>query len=132
MSLKQTLRAAVDTLPKRRLAHLIRRFYTPPSRVQNWLRVEGAHRVKVDAHTSFQVLDDSRLFWNGLYGGHDGQLLRLWVRLCRSARVIFDVGAYHGVLALTAAAANPHAQVFAFEPLDRHYQLISRNLALNA
>jgi FkbM family methyltransferase len=47
------------------------------------------------------------------------------------ARTIIDGGASFGVYSLAAASLNPEAKIVAFEPLDRSYQRLARNIALN-
>lgn len=43
-------------------------------------------------------------------------LLAIWADCARSASIILDVGANIGIYSVTAAAANPRAQVHTFEP----------------
>ena len=54
------------------------------------------------------------------------------MRLSRSASVIVDVGAYIGIYSLVAAAVNPRALVFGFEPVSRNFEAFEANCALNA
>jgi FkbM family methyltransferase len=46
--------------------------------------------------------------------------------------VIVDVGAFIGVYALAAQAANPGARVFGFEPLQSAFDVFEANCAANA
>lgn len=72
----------------------------------------------------------SRLWWLGLEG-FEPEALTPFLRLAREARVVLDIGAYVGHYALLAAAVNPAARVFAFEPVPRVAARLGHNLALN-
>jgi len=53
------------------------------------------------------------------------------VQFCRRSNVVFDVGANVGLYSLAGSAANPKADVFAFEPLDYWHTMLRRNAELN-
>lgn len=53
------------------------------------------------------------------------------MNLCREARYICDVGANTGIYALVAKAVNPHAHVYAFEPVAKVYSKLLANCRLN-
>ena len=42
--------------------------------------------------------------------------INLWVKACHYANTIMDVGAHFGIYSLPAAAVNPKATVYGFEP----------------
>jgi FkbM family methyltransferase len=73
---------------------------------------------------------ETEIFWCGAYAWEPASM-RIWVRACRNARVIVDVGANTGVYALVAKALNPAARIYAFEPLARIHQRLVENAALN-
>lgn len=56
---------------------------------------------------------------------------RVVIDLARKARVIFDIGAYTGLMSLLAAAVNSKAKIFAFEPLEAQFKYLKRNIAIN-
>lgn len=88
---------------------------------------DGGERVR------FLSGDDwisSRLWWLGI-DGYEPEVLRPFLRLARSARTVLDVGAYVGHFCLMAAAANPGARVFAFEPMPTIRARLGDNLARN-
>jgi FkbM family methyltransferase len=70
----------------------------------------------------------SYLYWLGEY---EPETTGLFTTLARTASCIFDVGAADGIYSLLAAAANPEARVFAFEPGEQARRTCERNLALN-
>lgn len=72
----------------------------------------------------------SRLWWLGLRGFEPETLLP-FLRLAADAECILDIGSYTGVYALAAAAVNPRARVFAFEPHPAILARLGHNLSLN-
>ncbi|NLR72477.1 FkbM family methyltransferase [Novosphingobium sp. ERN07] len=57
--------------------------------------------------------------------------LKLWCHLARQAQWIYDIGAFTGVFALAAIAANPASRVMAFEPSFVTYSRMLVNIAAN-
>ncbi|NDJ35379.1 MAG: FkbM family methyltransferase [Chloroflexi bacterium] len=122
-----------------RLLHLI---YAPlrplplPRRIYRRLGFRGDYAVRIRPGTTLRLVNPPphrgpRVYWDGLYKGTEPQSMRLWTQLVRRARVIGDVGAYHGIYALTAAALNPAAHVAAFEPLSLNARILRANNVLN-
>jgi FkbM family methyltransferase len=73
----------------------------------------------------------TQLFWRG-WDGYEPEITSLYYRLAEEARAaILDVGAHIGFFSLLGALANPKAQVYSFEPLDRVYERLELNIALN-
>ncbi|ARA92986.1 hypothetical protein AWN76_007325 [Rhodothermaceae bacterium RA] len=70
------------------------------------------------------------LFWRGVQG-FEYEVVRVFLHLARSARVVLDVGANIGYYALLAAAVNPAVAVVAFEPQPGIFRYLRRNIALN-
>lgn len=68
------------------------------------------------------------LWWLGAY---EPTATELFCRLAADSSLILDVGARDGVYTLFAAAANPHADVIAFEPDHEAADLLRVNCALN-
>lgn len=114
---------------------LVRRVWTPPERVFRHLHFEGTFRTTVDGlplylgHHGFEI--ENRAFWLGMGESWEPLSLRLWVRLCREARSVVDVGANLGFYTLAARAANAGARIAAFEPVERVRGMLEENLALN-
>lgn len=73
--------------------------------------VYGGFQVSCDLGEVIQ----RQLYFFGTYFLERG-FLDVWQRLAAQAQVIFDVGANAGVYSLAAGAANPAAQIHAFEP----------------
>lgn len=69
-------------------------------------------------------------FWFGR-DSYESLSLRVWRRLCRSADIILDVGAYTGLFTLVAAFSSPGAELHAFEPDPAAHSRLLMNLAVN-
>jgi FkbM family methyltransferase len=134
---KDLFRAGLRHLPARRQIFAMARTLRLPRAIYRHLPVEGPFSVRVEGQVSFRLLghglpSETDLFWGGLAGHEERWSLRCWARLCRQAAVIVDVGAYLGVYSLVAAAVNPRARVFGFEPVSRSHEMFSANCALNS
>lgn len=70
------------------------------------------------------------VFRNGL-GSYEPEALPLFLALAAGADTVFDVGAHIGLYALTAAAMNPGARVFAFEPAPPVFDRLLANVTLS-
>ncbi len=73
------------------------------------------------------------LFARSLHMGiHEVQLFKLWKKQAEATTgAILDIGGYNGVFGFIAAAANPRAEVFIFEPDPVNFAHIEQNIALN-
>lgn len=72
----------------------------------------------------------SLLFWRG-FAAFEPAALPVFARLAATADVIMDIGANMGVYSLVAAATNPRARIFAFEPVPLVFRRLTRNIELN-
>jgi FkbM family methyltransferase len=72
----------------------------------------------------------NQVYWRG-WSGYEPEASSLFFRLARCSRVVIDVGAHVGFYSLLAGHANPHAQVYAFEPLPATSVRLRRNIRLN-
>jgi FkbM family methyltransferase len=115
---------------------LIRDVFHPGEAIYKHLHFRGEFKVSVSDNASFQAYHfgyqvENALFWAGFAHGWEGTELRLWRTLAADASFIADVGANTGIYALTAAAINPGARIVAIEPVQRIYQKLLANIALN-
>lgn len=134
--MKKMLKSIYMATPfKREIFSLVKLFYTPPHSIYKHLYFKGIFKVKVEDnffyinHHGYQIEND--IFWRGLKGAREGTSLSLWVKLCKRANVILDIGSNTGVYALTAKAANPKAVVYGFDPIDRVFDKFIDNCKLN-
>jgi FkbM family methyltransferase len=70
------------------------------------------------------------LFWRGITR-YEAETTCQFCRLVKSARTFVDIGAHTGVFTLLACAANRHCQVVAFEPVQRNYKALCKNVEIN-
>lgn len=84
----------------------------------------GNIRVKCDLSHWIQR---QLYFW----GSYEKEYWKYWIKLAKMASTIFDVGANVGVYSLLAAAANPKAQIHAFEPSTEMVEVLRGNIVLN-
>jgi FkbM family methyltransferase len=118
--LTSAIRSVVRTPPEFAVTHL-------PRVGDVEVVAPGGTRVRFDSGDDWI---SSRMWWLGT-DGFEPEALGPFLRLARDARVILDVGAYVGHYSLLAAAVNPSARVFAFEPVPLIAARLGRNLALN-
>ncbi|HEY6805819.1 MAG TPA: FkbM family methyltransferase [Pyrinomonadaceae bacterium] len=72
----------------------------------------------------------TQLFWRG-WLGYEPEVTPVFYQLAGKAHVVIDIGAHVGFFSVLAARANSQSQVVAFEPLQRVYDRLERNVALN-
>jgi FkbM family methyltransferase len=114
---------------------LKRRGLRYPPRLYQHFGSRGVFQVEVPGGGSFRwiargdVVENS-IFWDGIYA-HEGESIRAWVALSRSAKVVLDVGANTGLFALTASAVSNRSRVYAFEPVPRIAASLRENVSLN-
>lgn len=115
---------------------LLRRVFSLPKAIYKHLHFNGVINVKVDKqngfemqHYGFQLEND--IFWSGLFGGWEKDSLKIWHSLAKSSEVIFDVGANTGIYSLLAKCVNPNARVYAFDPVERVYEKLVKNIEIN-
>jgi FkbM family methyltransferase len=142
MKFKNFLRYTYRRLPlKRPFLHLLRSIgvgaYFSNS-LKGHLVFEGDFKVQLAKEkSSFRINNgygrqiEAACFWNGIEA-FERSTIDLWRQLARDAHVIVDVGANTGIYSLVAKAVNSQANVYAFEPIKRVYQILESNVALNA
>ncbi|WP_448950281.1 FkbM family methyltransferase [Labrys neptuniae] len=82
------------------------------------------------AGARFQVADDKESFWDKAESGSwEPETLACLADLVGPGTLLIDIGGWIGPISLTAAALG--AQVLAFEPDPRAFELISANVAAN-
>lgn len=120
---------------KRQLYTAIRAWVDVPEPLHRHLHFTGPFTVAVGPSARFKInhygyMIENELFWQGITGWEKVSM-ELWIRLCREARLIIDIGANTGVYALVAQAVNPMAEVIAVEPVARVFDKLQANVALN-
>lgn len=106
-----------------------------PEIIVKHVHYRGVVSVGVGDGRSFKMRSyghaiENRLYWYGKYG-HEPESFLPWLGAAKKAAVVLDIGSNTGLYSLGAAAANPNAKVFAFEPLPRVAEMVRTNAALN-
>ncbi len=57
--------------------------------------------------------------------------MKLWSELSKVSNTILDVGANTGLYSLTSKALNKNSKVIVFEPVERNFEKLIRNIQLN-
>ena len=122
------------------MTSLLRGLARAARRLSSFIELHGIRIGAVDcAHPSGKTLHlwaaegdhlANLLWWRG-WDGYEPASTRPWVQLSRRATTIVDIGANIGIFTLLAAAANPDAHVFAFEPMSKNFEELQRNAHLN-
>jgi FkbM family methyltransferase len=90
-------------------------------------RAAGIDFVLFHAH-------DDVVAWKFLWYGDDAHqraVVEKWVECARSARLVYDIGGYTGLMSVLAALANPSLQVHYVEPIERTADRATLNVRLN-
>jgi FkbM family methyltransferase len=109
--------------------------WQPESVIKHLPRV-GKTKIELPDGKSF-LIDSTgedwiptQLFWRG-WLGYEPEVTPVFYERAKKAGVVLDIGAHIGFFSILAAIANRESLVYAFEPLQRVYQRLERNLAIN-
>ena len=113
---------------------MVKFIYQPSQNIFQHLVFKGPFKV-LSGTSSFKIYNtasiiENHLFWKGMEG-FEPQSLKLWARISKDADTIFDLGANSGVYSLIAKSENPNSKVYAFECVDRVFDVLKKNIALN-
>lgn len=131
------LKTIYNNIPfKKQLFMLIRHLYRPAPSVYQHLHFKGIFNVKLERNKSFKInhfgdIIENELFWSGIEEGWEKVSLDLWIRLCKDANCIVDIGANTGLYALIGKAMNKKSKVYAFEPVVRVFEKLEFNNKIN-
>lgn len=131
------LRFVYNLVPfKRHFFEFLKKVYSPPQRLYQHLYFDDYFKVKVSNESSFLHYHfgsnvENDLFWRGLDESWEPQSMKIWGLLSERAEVVLDIGANTGLFSLMTKARNPQAKVYSFEPLERMYLKMTKNIELN-
>ena len=119
---------------KKYLFLFIRSLYIPKQSLYQHLTFKGIFRVALE-NSNFKIYNtgtfiENQLFWKGI-DGFEPNSLKIWIKLCRMSDVIFDLGANTGIYSLIAKSEKPTSTVYAFEPVEMVYTILSKNSSIN-
>jgi len=136
MKAKEIIKRAYSIFPyKKEIFTLLKRITPVHPNLYRHLYFKGIFVVPVEnktfkmKHYGFEI--ENEVFWRGLENGWERVSMSLWIKLCKDADVIVDIGANTGVYALVAQALQPHAKVIALEPVERIFKKLKENVQLN-
>ena len=138
MSLRSALHVALSSPGVNALARGILRPLSPviPRALLNRVPLVGTAEVALPDGRRMRLTsngDDNlaaMLYWSG-WRSFEPETLDVWLALLPQARVVFDVGAYVGIFAMSAALGAPERHVHAFEPVPESFARLSENLRAN-
>jgi len=118
---------------KKHLFTILKNIYLPSQKIFQHLYFKGVFNVFSGTNT-FKMyhtgkIIENQLFWRGL-DGFEPHSLKLWSRLSRDAETIFDLGANSGIYSLISKSENLNAKVYAFECVDRVFDVLKKILIL--
>ena len=118
---------------KKYLFLFIRSLYIPKQSLYQHLTFKGIFRVALE-NSNFKIYNtgtfiENQLFWKGI-DGFEPNSLKIWIKLCRMSDVIFDLGANTGIYSLIAKSEKPTSTVYAFEPVEMVYTILSKNSSI--
>lgn len=137
---KESLKWLYRYLPGKKLLAVCIRFFISPRGIDKVLRFWGWFSFGVvnkdGISKNIQMFNycsdiESQIFWHGLVGGWEKNEIQEWMRYVKEATTIFDIGANTGIYALLAKTINPQAHVYAFEPVDRIFAKLAKNIERN-
>jgi FkbM family methyltransferase len=135
--MKTLFKAVYNFIPfKMEFYKALRKIWKPSQSMYRHFHFTGVFNVPLDEQKRFKIKHygyelENEIFWGGLADGWEKESVKLWIELCRDAKIIFDVGANTGIYALIAKATNPHSKVYAFEPVARVFHKLQENISLN-
>ncbi len=95
------------------------------------VRVYGGLQMEVYGDME-DMVNKTLLFLNGYKElAWEPMTARFVVELSKNIQVAINAGAHIGYFPLIISAANPNAQIFAFEPNPKNYERLKRNIELN-
>ncbi len=107
-----------------------------PRRIIKSLPTARPFKVQVASEGSFEYVPSpmdhigSLLYWGGVRA-FEPETVGVFYELVKNAKTVVDVGANTGLYSMIACAANPEAQVIAFEPVPRIFELLQTNIEHN-
>jgi FkbM family methyltransferase len=91
-------------------------------------KLPGEEKVKIYSRGDDFV--STQAYWKG-YMGYEGPAIQLFYQLAKKSATVFDIGANVGYFTLIAAAANSNATVYSFEPVERVFLRLQKNIQIN-
>jgi FkbM family methyltransferase len=107
------------------------------SLVANYLVFEGKIKINTESGPSFYMelgygrQIEALIYYFGI-NAFEGSTISLWVELSKKSNVIIDIGANTGIYSMLAASKNPKSKIYSFEPINRVFEILEKNIHLNS
>ncbi len=135
--MKTLIKIIYNFIPfKREFYSFLKIIWKPNQSLYQHFHFKGVFKVDVGKSKNFLIKHhgyeiENEIFWAGLKNGWEKESIKLWIKLCETSQVVFDIGANTGVYSLVAKAVNPNINVYAFEPVSRVFAKLKENITLN-
>lgn len=134
--MKQLIKKLYQLIPFKKQVFMVLKVFNLPQSLYQHLYFKGWIKVFTSKKDFFKIYHygyqiENSIFWRGINGEWEKESLRLWGILSKKSQVIIDVGANTGVYALYSKSINKNAMVHAFEPVDRVYDKLIKNVKEN-
>lgn len=125
----------LDPRARRFICLTLKTLHIPNSTFYKELKFKGPFKIKINGK-KFSMIHyggeiENETFWKGPFKTWEKDSGWIWVQLCKSSNVIFDIGANTGIYSLIAKTINPDAKIYAFEPGINTYKKLVENINLN-
>lgn len=133
--IKQLIKGIYAVLPFKKSIFLVLRLLPIKEGVFKHLYFNGIFSVFVGTskfkmrHYGYQL--ENELFWKGIDEGWEKTSMKIWIILSQRSNYIMDIGANTGVFSLVSKTVNPNSKVFAFEPVNRVFEKLQKNIEIN-
>ncbi len=134
--LKRAIKKSYRQFPfKKHIFSILKKLNVPTDTFYRHLTFIGKIEVHLE-DKSFYMFNyggtiENEVFWKGIGNTWEAETLWLWIKLSKSSKIIFDIGANTGIYSLIAKTVNPSAKVFAFEPSEETFPKLVYNDKLN-
>ena len=134
--LKRAIKKTYRKFPfKKHIFSILKKLNVPNDKFYRHLTFNGKIEVNLE-DKSFYMFNyggtiENEVFWKGISNTWEEETIWLWIKLCKSSKIIFDIGANTGIYSLIAKTVNPSAKVFAFEPSEETFPKLVYNDKIN-
>ena len=113
---------------------MLKKVYQPSKNIYQHLVFKGNFQLsyydkKIKIYNTGTLIEN-QLFWRGIEG-YEPNSLKIWAKLSKTSDVVFDLGANTGVYSLLAFSQNPSSEVYSFEPVERNFKVLKKNVSMN-
>lgn len=119
--MKKILRSIYLNIPFKKFFFLfLKKNFKIKKNIYKHLWFKGFYFVKYSNISFFiyslPTIIENEIFWNGLGKTWEPLSIKIWSKISKNKKIIFDIGANTGVYSLLSAAINPRSKIYAFEP----------------